>query len=181
MQPILSFIDHDRRRRIDHSVSDDHVAPHRQAVHEDRIVRSRHLLLRRRSTCADTARARRCLARCSRKTVFDAPALCIDDFGAVKRLSTSLVISTLPPAAAALLLMISHQFFIQFIASGCAMTKSWPICAAPARNCSAPPLAEASDARPRSARLASVLRRAFRESSSCPPSPDRDDASPIRD
>jgi len=83
VQPVFRFIDYYRRRRINHAVSNYHVAPHRQTVHEDRIIRARHLLLIDNPLLTVLRAFRNVLFRSSVK-LFRTPTLRIDNFGAVK-------------------------------------------------------------------------------------------------
>ena len=71
---------------IDDPVGDDHISTNRQAVHEDCIVRSCHLCLRRRSSLSRMLRSIGDIRLGVAVKFFAAPAFCVDDIDAVERL-----------------------------------------------------------------------------------------------
>ena len=84
MQSVLGFVNDNRVRGINHAVGDDHITTHRQAVHEDPVVRRCHLLFIDEPVVAELRSVRDIRGTLPVKSTA-APTLCIYDLDIVER------------------------------------------------------------------------------------------------
>src|SRR6185437_3290047 len=117
MQPVLSFVDYHRSGRIDNTVSNNYITSHWQAVHEDRVVRTRHLLFVDNPLRAILGALLKVTFRRAVK-VFRSPAFRIDNIRACKRVIN--IVGNFNPAACScrLCLNAGHQAVIELVALG---------------------------------------------------------------